>query len=288
MPTPIVGRQLSAMRLAGMDGLASAVELQCTQAMLKHQVAVAPIPVTAEVSPSAANRISQRSWPEQQWRNFKARRLKQQRRKRDLQNEQATKELQRLEALKAGLPQLNPAHAFETNEFSHLLATYLPQEPLPLLERPGVLYRGMALSTDGKAVKNILENGLRLKDLGSHATTKMLAMSGGMRGTVAEVRPVTNLTSIPSEALYWATQRIEENKKLLVIAVVNGQQGTGEVVLASEDIPAEQIAYLLVPLHLADGPHWYRVELAENSPYGPFRLTPYDLSPLAETPVAQP
>lgn len=228
--------------------------------------------------PQIHNAATQRSWLEQQKRNWKARQLHNQRRKRDEQYAQLEQQLQQLEALEKTLPQLTPAHTFETDEFSHLLVAQLPDEPLPLLERPGVLYRGMALPADGEAVKNILQNGLRLEDLGSHATTKLLAMSGGIRGLVS-TRPVTNLTSLPQDALYWGTQRTEPGKELLVIAVVKNQTQSGKVVLYSDDIPAENIDYLIVPLHLGSKPLWYKVELTEDSPYGPFRLTPYEDTP---------
>lgn len=219
---------------------------------------------------------TQRPWLEQQKRNWKAYRLHQARRARDLEAQIQAQERAAREAILAKLPKANPAHQFIAQNFNELIPAQIPAEELPLVAQPGVLFRGMALPTDGEAVKNILQNGLRLEDLGSHATTKLLSISGGARGAVSSVRPVTNLSSIPSEALYWATQRIEPGKELPVITVVKNQTQSGEVVLVSQDIPAEDITHVLVPVNYNGKPVWGNVELA---PDGGFLVTPYDIAP---------
>ncbi len=218
----------------------------------------------------------QRTWLEQQKRNWKAYRLHQTRRTRDLEAQIQVQERAAREAILAKLPKANPTHQFITYDFAPLIPKQIPAEELPLVAEPGVLLRGMALPTDGEAVKNILQNGLRLEDLGSHATTKLLAISGGMRGAVSSVRPVTNLTSFPPDALYWATQRIEPGKELPVITVVKNQPQSGKVVLVAEDIPAQNITYVFVPVNYDGKSVWGKVEIA---PDGGFLVTPYDIAP---------
>ena len=275
LPTPIGARQLTTLRSGGMHDIAGAVELSYLQASIRQQQA-APQLSTAAV----AKKANSRPWLEQQQRNFKAWKLKRQRRQRDEQNRRDEKARQEREALEATFPRLNPAHAFETSSFEPYLAEDLPADNLPLLETPGVLYRGMALAADGNSLENILTNGLLIKDLGSHATTKLLAMSGGMRSTVSAVRPVTNLTSIPSEALYWGNQRTksESGKKLLAIVGVDGQQESGKVVLMSEDIPATQLTDVIVPLQVNGNPVWCNVSFTQDQT---FLVIPYDLPPLS-------
>lgn len=280
LPTPIGARQLTTLRSGGMHDIADAVELSYLQASIRQQQAAAPMSTSA-----AIKKANSRPWLEQKQRNFKAWKLKHQRRQRDEQNRRDEKARQERAALEATLPRLNPEHAFETSSFApfvidELPAGSLPAQALPLLETPGVLYRGMALPADGNALENILTNGLLIKDLGSHATTKLLAISGGMRGTVSAVRPVTNLTSIPSEALHWGNQRVasESGKKLLVIVGVNGQHESGKVLLMSEDIPAGQLTDVIAPLQINGTPVWCNISL---TPDQTFLVIPYDLPPLS-------
>ena len=249
---------------------------------LARQFAHAPVsnlPQTTAVS-AAPKATHSRPWLEQTARNVKAWNLKRQRRVRDERNRLDAEARQAREALEATLPRLNPAHTFQISSFEPLLAEDLPTETLPLLETPGVLYRGMAFTGDGEAVENILTNGLLIKDLGSHATTKLLALSGGMRSTVSAVRPVTNLSSLPSEALYWGTQRTGSDKKLLVIVSVDGQEQAGKTVLMSQDIPASQIAQVIAPLRIDGVTVWCDIQLTSDQT---FLVTPYDLPPLAQT-----
>lgn len=245
---------------------------------------------TPPLSGAATSAATSRSWLTQTVRDFKAWNLRRQRRVRDAQNDAMQEQLARMAALEATLPQLNPARILEVESFEALYSVILPEGPFPLLERPGVLYRGLALDPQGNAVRNILTNGLRVEDLGVHASTKLLAMSGGMRGTVSTVtqHPATNLTSFPEDAIFWATQRVAAGKELFVIVCVRGDYGSGKVVLYTADIPAEHIEALLVPLRVNGNINWYKVELAENgllraiafenpdAPIGPVPLPPAD------------
>lgn len=276
LPSPVAAKHLTGLRAAGMHEIAGALELHLTRSMMSQtpDVSLSTLPVNSKTK--------QRSWVEQKQRDIQAWKLKRQRRKRDEQNRKDEQARQALRELEATLPRENPEHALETSSFKPLLAKNLPTDPLPLLEQPGILYRGMALDSDGISLENILINGLRLQDLGSHATTKLLAISGGMRGTVSSAGPVTNLTSFPDQALYWANQRVQTNKELVVIIKVAEQAQSGEVVLASEDIPADRITQIIAPLNVNGNgnPVWCNIEL---TPDATFLVTPYDLPPLAKT-----
>lgn len=215
-----------------------------------------------------------RSWMIQQARNYKAWQLKRQRRLRDAQALKLAQQAQELQARRAALPPLRPEQAFETDDFTPFVTQELPSAPLPLLEEPGVLYRGLSLPADGTAVKNILTHGLLLKDLGSHATTKLLAVSGGTRGTVSAVKPITNLTSLPQDAVYWATQH--KDHALWVVVSVEGISQSGKIVMYSADIPASQITQVLIPLQLNAVPTWCKISLTQD---GRFWVTPYQTAP---------
>lgn len=215
-----------------------------------------------------------RSWMIQQARNYKAWQLKRQRRLRDAQALKLAQQAQELQARRAALPPLRPEQAFETDDFTPFVTQELPATPLPLLEEPGVLYRGLSLPADGTAVKNILTHGLLLKDLGSHATTKLLAVSGGTRGTVSAVKPITNLTSLPQDAVYWATQH--KGHDLWVVVSVEGISQSGKIVMYSADIPASQITQVLIPLQLNAVPTWCKISLTQD---GRFWVTPYQTAP---------
>ena len=223
---------------------------------------------------------AQRSWLEQQKRNWKAHQLHKQRRARDLEQQIQAQEQAAREAILATLPQANPGHQFITHDFATLLADQIPQEQLPLVAGPGMLYRGLALPADGQAVTNILQNGLRVADVGTEANTRNLAYSGGQPGAVRALAktPVTNLTSFPMNAAEWATKRITPAKPLLAVVAVNGQTEVGKVVLAAQDIPAGQITHFFVPLQVNGTPVWCNVQLGTD---GAFVITPYDIPPAA-------
>lgn len=218
----------------------------------------------------------QRSWMTQQARNYKAWQLKRQRRLRDTQALKLAQQAQELQAKRAALPPLRPEQAFETDDFTPFVTQELPGGPLPLLEEPGKLYRGLALPADGESIKNILTNGVLLKDLGSHATTKLLAVSGGTRGAVSAVRPVTNLTSLPQDAVYWATQHKTQGQDLWAVVSVEGISQSGKIVIYSDDIPADQVTQVLIPLQLNEGPTWCEISLTQE---GHFLVIPYQTVP---------
>ena len=215
-----------------------------------------------------------RSWWKQQKRDLKAWQLKRVHQKQVLQNLKLRQENQRLEQLRASLPQLQPEKAFEVTEFSDLLAEKLPAQPLPLLAEPGVLYRGMALSADGASVHNILQNGLLVADAGVEANTLNIALAGGQRGALRSLaaHPVTNLTSFPQDAADWGSKRLTSDKELLVIVGVNGQERSGSIVTTDQDIPASNITHLIAPLEVSGQPLWCEISLNAD---GTFLVIPY-------------
>ncbi len=273
-PTLIGIGQAQSMHSSGLHALAGALELQYMQAAAQNNV-------SAVKAAQSSGTVQHRSWLEQQQRNFQAWKLKRQRRIRDRKHAQQEQTRQLHQTLLASLPQANPEHAFETGDLTPFLAENLPAEEIPLLPQEGVLFRGMALDPAGTSLHAILTHGIRLQDLGSHASTKLLAMSGGMRGTVSAVssHPAINLTSFLQDALYWGTQRIEPGKELLVIVKVEGMEQSGKVVLYSQDIPASYITQVVVPLSVNGKAAWCEIKQTENNK---FLVTPYDILPYKE------
>lgn len=221
---------------------------------------------------------TQRSWWEQQQRNRKAHQLHKTRQARDLQEQIQAQEIAARQAILAKLPKANLKHQFITQDFTPFLPETIPAEELPLATEPGILFRGLALPADGQAVQNILQNGLRVADTGKEANTRNLAMGGGMPGMGQALAntPVTNLTSFPMNAATWAVKRMTDEKQLIAIVAVNGQTQAGKTVLVAQDIPADQITHLFVPLNLNNAAVWCKIELTENSA---FLVTPYDIAP---------
>ena len=271
LPSPLAARQITSLRISGMEGMASALELRCAQAMMAQQNSpLSTIPATPKTK--------DRPWLVQQQRNFKAWKLHRQRRLRDQQNQKEQEALQAQKELEAKLPQPNPQMAFETTDFANLLSEQIPQEELPLVAKPGFLYRGMALSTDGDALKNILQNGLLLADVGLEANTRNLAFSGGNRAAMTAIvnAPVINLTSFPVNAAEWAAKRLTNNKQLLVVVSVKEQTQSGKIVTVAQDIPAQQITHVFAPLLVEGTPAWCNIELTDQNT---FLITPYNISP---------
>ena len=225
-------------------------------------------------SSAVANQVT-RSWLTQQQRNLKAWKLKNERIERDIQAKQKNLLMEEIARQKAALPKLQPENAFETATFSQLITSIRPTQQVPLVVEPGVLYRGLALNSDGAAIKNILENGLQIADVGTEANTRNLAMSGGIPGVVRAARPHTNLTSFPKDAVDWASLRAGnlEDKLIIIVKVERQTQEAGKVVTVYEDIPAQQISQLIAPLNINGEATWCQVSLGQE---GTFIVTPYE------------
>lgn len=147
-----------------------------------------------------------------------------------------------------------------------------PAPKIPFQHQRALIYRGLGLNADGAAIRNILQNGLRVQDAGSEANTLRLAMAGPhARSVITQLsQPITNLTSNPADATFYATRLLKADQ-ISVVAVVRSVE-KGSIIVETQDIPADQI-YALAALLYIDGERvWCKIELdGEN-----FRITPYE------------
>ena len=208
-----------------------------------------------------------RSWLTQLQRDIKAAQLKEEH-SRQVRNAKRT------------FPKLTSAQII-VDDFETLFVTneqfkQVPQ--LPWKEEPGILYRGMGLDTDGKSIRNILENGLLLKDVGPKNDAFLECTDGTTNGFIARYTSrmlgirYTNLTLNPHFASCHAYDNIEKNR-IGILVRVSGQREYATVVRAMEDIGPNYIEEMIALVTLNDRPTWCRVELTKD---GRFRLTPYE------------
>lgn len=169
-------------------------------------------------------------------------------------------------------PRLTEDAAFTTQNLTELSVPRTEREAAalhPFQNQRGLIYRGLALNSD-EAFRNILENGLLIKDAGSESNTLMLAISGGMgRPSTAACKKITNLTDKSTDAVMWAGKRMGRND-INAVVVVKSQE-KGDVIITTEDIPAEDIYAVTALLRVNGKPTWCKVELEGDG----FRITPY-------------
>lgn len=148
----------------------------------------------------------------------------------------------------------------------------------PFDNQRALIYRGMALDGDGKAIRNILENGLRTQDVGKESNTLLISIAGPNAHAAGFCKPVINLTDSSADAVMWANKRLNKNQTLVVTVVKSNDKG--DIIVTSDNIPAEDI-YALTALLKIDGvPTWCKVELEGEG----FKITPYQENPPAEQP----
>lgn len=144
---------------------------------------------------------------------------------------------------------------------------------LPLTYNPEIMYRGLGLPADGKAIRNILQNGLRLEDVGSDSCNLLLSMACSDRnvGALRQMSQVkyTNLTNDPFFAFQYASRNTNGNNVPVIISVRGLPQD--KILRVDYDIPADQIDEVLALVNWNGVPTWCRVTLAEDA----FKLTPY-------------
>lgn len=150
-----------------------------------------------------------------------------------------------------------------------------PDPRQPFVVRPKLIFRGIALQPEKttSAVRNILENGLRLQDLGNYAANLRLALVAGAnyKAVTTAARPVTNLTEDPFAAAEWALRRsIEGSTRVLI--VVNATD-RGKIIYYDRDITADELHSVIVLLNVNGQKTWCQVELVEEG----FKITPYEL-----------
>ena len=146
----------------------------------------------------------------------------------------------------------------------------LPAET-PWKATPQDMYRALSLSADGAALRNIMENGLLLKDVGKFSNNRVMSfVSGNPRAvqTVANVQ-FNSLAADPNTAVYYAKQH--HSKDIIVVVRVQGLPEHGKVVHVGRDIPAENIQEVIAALNIGGQTVWCRVKAGKDG----FTFTPY-------------
>lgn len=170
-------------------------------------------------------------------------------------------------------PLLQTERAFSITDFSSLVQEAIAHLPaIPFMEGP-YMYRGLKLPADGAAIRNILENGLLVKDVGPHNNDRRLFYAS-MIGpeAIKEIlkEPVINLTNSPVNAFFYAA-RYRQQEGLIVLVKVKGLEEKGKVVSVPYNIPVKNIHSLIALLNLNGTPTWCKVELLADE----FKITPY-------------
>ena len=231
---------------------------------------------------STAPHIRNHSWITRQIRKFQAWKLKRDRRQHYLDLETRERINKNLELAKASLPPL----AFEQSFTVSTLEDYVPAPEslkeipsVPFVEEPKTIaYRGLALTNDGEAIRNILINGMRTQDVGNHSSTYLSALSAGSRGALRQLssRPLISVTGKPGEAAFWGKLRsLEGNSPLVTVVKMNGNFQGKNVEFIAQDIPASQIEDVIVLLNINNNLTWCKVQL---NPDNTLLVTPYSTS----------
>lgn len=173
---------------------------------------------------------------------------------------------------KPPFPKPNNTQGFIVHDFTDLAYESGELPASPFAPHPHYMYRGLGLSADGSAVRNILENGLLIKDVGPDHNTLRLSYASHMgRGALQTIasQPVINLTNSPTVALHYAKRY--QAKGMLVLVVVKEKQNHKKIITTPEDIPASDIQTVAAVLSVHGQPTWCQIELAEDG----FLVTPY-------------
>lgn len=175
-------------------------------------------------------------------------------------------------------PQLQEANSFTTADLTEFAVPNTQGQTLPELpfqNQRGLIYRGMALDADGKAIRNILKNGLRTQDVGRESNTRLYSMAGPNSRSAAVRQPLINLTDSGNDAVRWANRLRKE--EILVVTVVKSNR-TGSIITTPTDIPVDAIYAQTALLKVNGKPTWCKLELEGND----LRVTPYQEIPSAE------
>lgn len=146
---------------------------------------------------------------------------------------------------------------------------------LPVQENPQLIYRGMALNAI--AIKNILQNGILLKDVTPASATKTLPFSSPEPQVPTTYpsgsHPVINFTKYPVLAHNWATMnlRFPNIKQATIVLVSIRSYDKGEFIVREENIRPEQIYDVIATLKVDGKIRWCKVEITENG----YKITPY-------------
>ncbi len=225
----------------------------------------------------AANQAARASLPKRSWltqtaRNWKAWNLRRQRRNAEI-------ERKALEQAKAALPSLQSGQSFVVKDLVDFTPVphQQPKPSVPFVAEPGdIAFRGLALANDGEAIRNILTNGLRLKDVGEENSTLRIAYAspGGYYAIKFFIEnPVINVTYGPKSAAYWGARRLDPDLPMLTIIKIRGKFIGDSMETIVEDIPASDIEEVVTRLNINGQLTWCKVKLNEDNT---FTLTPYE------------
>jgi hypothetical protein len=187
---------------------------------------------------------------------------------------------------------LPPVHLLKENAFplqditplalsEEVMAQETPR--LPFSKKENLIFRGISLTPDvvNSALRNILENGLLLKDVGVHASDRNLAMTagpGGLGSVLAMSKPVINLTDTPQDALKWANIRSGKAPEFFRVIISVRSENIGRVINVQRDIPTDELSEVIILANLNGEKTWCKVELEGED----FLITPYEVDFLQE------
>lgn len=146
----------------------------------------------------------------------------------------------------------------------------LPDET-PWKETPQDMYRALSLPADGIALRNIMENGLLLKDVGKFSNNRaMVYVSADPRmvRTVSSMK-FNSLAANPNTAVHYA--KMHHSKDIIVVVRVQGLPEHGKIEHVSRDIPAGNIKEVIAALNIGGQTVWCRVKAEKDG----FTFTPY-------------
>lgn len=167
---------------------------------------------------------------------------------------------------------LRPDLAFHITDFSALKTNAATVPPVtPWEKNPQDMFRAVSLPADGAALRNILENGFLLKDVGKFSNNRAMSYVSGDPRMVRQVSNIrfNSVAADPNAALHYAKQHHE--KDIIVIARIQGLPEHGNIEHIQRDIPAENIVEVIAALHIKNIPVWCRVQPEADG----FTITPY-------------
>ena len=142
---------------------------------------------------------------------------------------------------------------------------------MPVEENPQLIYRGMAL--DAEALKNILKNGMLLKDVTPASATQYLPYSFTTTETPNIPKEgfvhINNFTKSPALAANWASMKLSKKSTVVLVSVKSYKKGT--FIVETEDILPDKFYDVLAVLQINDNPTWCKVELLDEG----YKITPY-------------
>lgn len=167
-----------------------------------------------------------------------------------------------------------PKHIAAVNSLTGLEVAEGSFPALPVRAVPSKMYRGIALPSDGAALRNILENGLLLKDVGAENNQLLMGYAASVPGAQHAIKEIqhmrfTNLTNDPQTAFHYA-HRNNAPDRVMVLVSVNDLPNTS-LLRVDQDIPAEQIDKVFVLVNWNGTPTWARATLKDGQLY----LMPY-------------